>query len=147
MNQDTEKRQEHLPEVGLTETGAALAEAEASHEEVETALEEGGAVAQEREEDAPPAMNEKEAEALCAHPMFSHFACGRGEPFDKLLLAFREMLRADSREATSNEIEAKMTPSATMAAVDVPLTERQRAICRAAGMTYREYYALMENKT
>ncbi len=144
MNQNTEKTQERLPESGLSETGVALTEAEASREEAEVMPEGEGAVVQEREENAPPAMDEKEAEALCAHPMFSHFAKGRGESFDKLLLAFREMLRADKREEPQKEIEAKITPSATMAAVDVPLTERQRAICRAAGMTYREYYALME---
>ena len=45
-----------------------------------------------------------------------------------------------------SDISAKMTPSVSAnAAPDIALTERQRMIARAAGMSFREYYALVSD--
>ncbi len=88
------------------------------------------------------AMDEKEAEELIAHPMFFRFARGRQGSFDEILSAFREML-AVSPAKNGETVSAKMTPAAAQMTADVALTERQRAIARAAGMTYREYYAIL----
>lgn len=54
-----------------------------------------------------------------------------------------EQTAVPSDEDTSASLSAKMTPHMGYAAPDLALTERQRAIARAAGMTYREYYTMM----
>ncbi len=93
----------------------------------------------------PPA-DAPDAASLCRHPMFACFAKGRREGFDELICAFAEMLRAGGMEAASPNVAAMMTPDVSYAVQDVALTERQRAIARAAGMSYREYYTLLQTK-
>ena len=88
-------------------------------------------------------MSDDETETLASHPMFPRFARGRKGSFHEILVAFREMLQVSSRMDPSETLTAKMTPAATQAVSDVALTERQRAIARAAGMSYREYYHIL----
>ncbi len=92
------------------------------------------------------AISEEEAARLTADPMFSRFARGRQGSFDEILSAFREMLHARHSDAPHAELSAKMTPAVTSAVTNLPLSERQRAIARAAGMTYSEYYSILKNK-
>ncbi len=105
-------------------------------------VEEKAVETEETAEEAFSAIGEKEAEELTAHPMFSRFARGRQGSFEEILMAFREMLAVSPSQARET-VSAKMTPAASQTTLDVALTERQRAIARAAGMTYREYYAIL----
>ena len=82
---------------------------------------------------------------LVANPMFIHFARGRVDSLDILLREFEQMLAAGgqaqlSRMAASDA--ARVTPCVHTATADIALSERQRALARAAGMSYREYYEL-----
>ena len=95
------------------------------------------------QEGEPAEMSDDETETLASHPMFPRFARGRKGSFHEILVAFREMLQVSSRMDPSETLTAKMTPAATQAVSDVALTERQRAIARAAGMSYREYYHIL----
>ncbi len=95
--------------------------------------------------EAASVISNAEASALTANPMFAHFARGRQGTFEEILASFRQML-ADSSSTVQAEVMAKITPAASQTTLDVPLTERQRAIARAAGMTYREYYTLLHTK-
>ena len=88
-------------------------------------------------------MSDDETETLASHPMFPRFARGRQGSFHEILVAFREMLHVSCRMDPTETLTAKMTPAATQAVSDVALTERQRAIARAAGMSYREYYHIL----
>ncbi len=84
-------------------------------------------------------------ETLRAHPMFSHFAKGKSGTDEALLRDFSEMLSLGEAEKAKNEafLASKMTPSASHTIPDISLTERQKEIARAAGMTYKEYYELI----
>lgn len=94
---------------------------------------------QDAEVASPCEIGEEDAKKLTAHPMFVHFARGRRGTFDEICRDFQAMLSAE-------EISAKMTPTAAQASYDVALSERQRAIARAAGMTYREYYNILNGR-
>ena len=77
------------------------------------------------------------------HPMFAHFAKGKRGNIEDICRDFKEML-ATAGVTPQTDVAAKMTPSVSgTASPDVALTERQRMIARAAGMSYREYYALV----
>ena len=79
---------------------------------------------------------------MLSHPMFAHFARGRRGDIEAICHDFKAML-SSLPEAENGSLASKMTPRAYYAAPDVALTERQRAIARAAGMSYREYYAMI----
>ncbi len=119
-----------------------LSENEAASESTAGEEEKTGTEADEK----APAIGEKEAGELVSHPMFAHYARGRQEPFDEILRSFGEMLRAYDRNDSREVLKEKMTPMGGHVTADVDLTERQRSIARAAGMSYREYYELMTNK-
>ena len=86
-----------------------------------------------------------DGEDVLSHPMFAHFARGRRGNIEDICRDFREMLSAMPKSGVS-DLTAKMTPSVSAnAAPDLALTERQRMIARAAGMSYREYYALVSD--
>ncbi len=95
------------------------------------------------EEDTRSEIGEEETATLVSHPMFAHFARGRQGSFDQIVSSFRKMLAVLPEKNHRENVSAKMTPAASQAVSDVPLTERQRAIARAAGMTYREYYSFL----
>lgn len=91
-------------------------------------------------------MTESRMAELVANPMFVHFAHGRNDSFDAVLRDFERMLSAGGQALTSHmgaADAARMTPAAHPATMDVVLNERQRALARAAGMSYREYYELV----
>ncbi len=123
-----------MPEVQAEEDSLAVE----IHEESEKAEE-----FKDSQEEEAPEMSDDEAEELASHPMFPRFARGRQGSFHEILVAFREMLHVSCRMDPSETLTAKMTPTATQAVSDVALTERQRAIARAAGMSYREYYHIL----
>lgn len=79
---------------------------------------------------------------MASNPMFVHFARGRKDGIDRICRDFEAMLAAGGRplHGVSATDMAKMTPSVGLASPDLALSERQREIARAAGMTYREYY-------
>ncbi|MBQ8497150.1 MAG: hypothetical protein IJ489_06845 [Clostridia bacterium] len=85
------------------------------------------------------------AEDALSHPMFAHFAKGKRGNIEDICRDFKNMLSAMPKNDIHN-ITAKMTPSVSAnAAPDLALTERQRMIARAAGMSYREYYTLVND--
>ena len=129
----------------LTEVSEVHTEEEeltlAIHEEAEDSEESKEAETSQEGENAD--MSDDEAEALASHPMFPRFSRGRQGSFHEILVAFREMLHVSCRMDPTETLTAKMPPAATQAVSDVALTERQRAIARAAGMSYREYYHIL----
>lgn len=139
MNEQ-ENKKEALTEISEAQTEEAEftpqgpKEAEVSEESKEAEASQEGETAE---------MSDDETETLASHPMFPRFARGRKGSFHEILVAFREMLQVSSRMDPSETLTAKMTPAATQAVSDVALTERQRAIARAAGMSYREYYHIL----
>ena len=103
------------------------------------------AVAKEEETLAiPPEEEHDESEALSSHPLFERFAKDKGGSREEILSDFREMLTLldDEKQKKDAAIGAMMTPPARCAIPDVALSERQKMIARAAGMTYQEYFEL-----
>ena len=139
MNEQ-ENKKEALTEISEAQTEEAEftpqvpKEAEVSEESKEAEASQEGETTE---------MSDDETETLASHPMFPRFARGRKGSFHEILVAFREMLQVSSRMDPSETLTAKMTPAATQAVSDVALTERQRAIARGAGMSYREYYHIL----
>lgn len=79
-----------------------------------------------------------------ANPMFAHFARGRRDGIAKICRDFEAMLAAGGYSDCGDVgMTAKMTPSVGAATPDVALSDRQRELARAAGMSYREYYELI----
>lgn len=139
MNEQ-ENKKEALTEISEVQTEEAELTTQIPEEEV---VSEESKEAEASQEGEPAVMNDDETETLASHPMFPRFARGRKGSFHEILVAFREMLQVSSRMDPSETLTAKMTPAATQAVSDVALTERQRAIARAAGMSYREYYHIL----
>ncbi len=126
---ETEKQTEALTEISEIDEEEILETSAAEN------AEEGAEISSE--------IDAKEAVFLTSHPMFSRFARGRQESFDEILAGFREMLAVFPSQSEESAISAKITPAASQTTADVALTERQRAIARAAGMTYLEYYRIL----
>ena len=79
-----------------------------------------------------------------ANPMFAHFARGRRDGIAKICRDFEAMLAAGGYSDCGDVgMMAKMTPSVGAATPEVALSDQQRALARAAGMSYREYYELI----
>ena len=98
----------------------------------------------EETENAAVCTASDDSDAL-SHPMFAHFAKGKRGNIEDICRDFKEML-ATAGVTPQTDVAAKMTPSVSgTASPDVALTERQRMIARAAGMSYREYYALVSD--
>ncbi len=95
-------------------------------------------------EDTLASKTEEDFSAAFTHPMFASFAKGKRGEITQICRDFMEMLSSESIEKRTATVNAKMTPSFSHAAPDVPLTERQRMIARAAGLSYREYYAALQ---
>ncbi len=91
----------------------------------------------------PEDVSEDYADVL-SHPMFAHFAKDKKGDLDTICRDFRAMLL--SAPSPAYDISAKITPCVSQnASPDLALTERQRMIARAAGMSYREYYTLVND--
>ena len=83
---------------------------------------------------------------VLSHPMFAHFAKDKKGDIDTICRDFRTMLAALSSLPADAMVAAKITPCVSQnASPDLALTERQRMIARAAGMSYREYYTLVND--
>ena len=83
---------------------------------------------------------------LLANPMFIRFARGRSGGLETVCREFEEMLALGGKVSAPRmaaPIAAKLVPASSSATPDVALNERQRAIARTAGMSYREYYELI----
>ena len=134
----TDAEQEKIPVFAAMETDLA----EKSREKEETAAdsvtsEECTALPTETE-----MLSDMRMAELLANPMFIHFARGRSGSLEELCRDFNRMLSAGGSLRMPASDAARMAPAGTSAAPDVALSERQRALARAAGMSYREYYEL-----
>ena len=83
---------------------------------------------------------------VLSHPMFAHFAKDKKGDIETICRDFRSMLTCASSLSSDILLTSKMTPCVSQNATpDLALTERQRMIARAAGMSYREYYTLVND--
>ena len=139
MNEQ-ENKKEALTEISEAQTEEAELTPQIPEEAV---VSEESKAAEASQEGETAEMSDDETETLASHPMFPRFARGRKGSFHEILVAFREMLQVSSRMDPSETLTAKMTPAATQAVSDVALTERQRAIARAAGMSDRDDYHIL----
>ena len=85
-------------------------------------------------------LSEEETRAVVTNPMFALFARGTSQTFDEICRDFMKMT-AGTRNAGSRRM---VTPSGSSAVNrDVALSDKQRKLAREYGMSYREYYELI----
>lgn len=85
-------------------------------------------------------LTEEETRTVVTNPMFALFARGKSQPFDEICRDFIKMT-AGARNAGSRRM---VTPACSSAVNrDVALSDRQRKLAREYGMSYREYYELI----
>lgn len=85
-------------------------------------------------------LSEEEMRAVVTNPMFALFARGKSQTFDEICRDFMKMT-AGTRNAGSRRM---VTPSGSSAVNrDVALSDKQRKLAREYGMSYREYYELI----
>lgn len=85
-------------------------------------------------------LSEEETRAVVTNPMFALFARGKSQTFDEICRDFMKM-SAGTRNAGSRRM---VTPSGSSAVNrDVALSDKQRKLAREYGMSYREYYELI----
>lgn len=85
-------------------------------------------------------LSEEETRAVVTNPMFALFARGKSQTFDEICRDFMKMT-AGTRNAGSRRM---VTPSGSSAVNrDVALSDKQRKLAREYGMSYREYYELI----
>lgn len=85
-------------------------------------------------------LSEEETRAVVTNPMFALFARGKSQTFDEICRDFMKMT-AGTRNAGSRRM---VTPSGSSAMNrDVALSDKQRKLAREYGMSYREYYELI----
>ena len=90
--------------------------------------------------DGTAPLTEEETRAVVTNPMFALFARGKSQPFDEICRDFMKMT-AGARNAGSRRM---VTPAGSSAVNrDVALSDRQRKLAREYGMSYREYYELI----
>lgn len=102
------------------------------------ATDESGRFGEPSENTAP--LTEEETRTVVTNPMFALFARGKSQPFDEICRDFIKMT-AGARNAGSRRM---VTPAGSSAVNrDVALSDRQRKLAREYGMSYREYYELI----
>lgn len=85
-------------------------------------------------------LSEEETRAVVTNPMFALFARGKSQTFDEICRDFMKMT-AGTRNAGSRRM---VTPSgSSVVNRDVALSDKQRKLAREYGMSYREYYELI----
>ena len=99
---------------------------------------------------ALPEISNSDMRKIMADPMFVCFAKGKTADIETLCREFCEMLECGSDARTKTNLDrsvlVRVTPYADgTIRSDVILTERQRTLAREAGMTYREYYDLIND--
>lgn len=130
-----------------------LSEPEADEEpsEKEESREMGGRAQPEAEQGGAAEMQTEISDAdirrIIADPMFVCFAKGKTQDIASLCRDFCTMLaqgeNAMEKSNLSESVLARVTPGGGNYGAGVVLTERQRALARSAGMSYREYYDLI----
>lgn len=111
----------------------------------------GGQAQPESEQGGAPEMQTEISDAdmrrIIADPMFVCFAKGKTQDIASLCRDFCTMLaqgeNAMEKSNLSESVLARVTPGGGNYGAGVVLTERQRALARSAGMSYREYYDLI----
>lgn len=92
-------------------------------------------------------ISDADMRRIMADPMFICFAKGKTQDIASLCKDFCFMLsRGESAREKSNlspSVLMRVTPGGGACGGEVVLTERQRALARSAGMSYREYYDLI----
>ena len=103
--------------------------------------EQGGAAEMQTE------ISDADMRRIIADPMFVCFAKGKTQDIASLCRDFCTMLaqgeNAMEKSNLSESVLARVTPGGGNYGAGVVLTERQRALARSAGMSYREYYDLI----
>lgn len=164
---DNKTEQDKAPDVGLKQDGGSMGSAESEGAQVLTDLEGEAPLSSvltapadsdsEEENDEPAdaasekpiperALDDARIAELLANPMFIRFARGRSGGIEAICREFEDMLAAGGKAPVSRmaaPVAAKIVPTSAAATPDVALSERQRAIARTAGMSYREYYELI----
>lgn len=85
-------------------------------------------------------LSEEDIRAAVANPMFALFARGKNQPFDEICRDFLRMT-VSTHDVGSRRM---VTPAGSSAVNrDVALSDRQRKLAREYGMSYREYYDLI----
>lgn len=85
-------------------------------------------------------LSEEDIRAAVANPMFAFFARGKNQPFDEICRDFLRMT-VSTHDVGSRRM---VTPAGSSAVNrDVALSDRQRKLAREYGMSYREYYDLI----
>lgn len=112
-----------------------------SGEEENPEAEQGGAPEMQTE------ISDADMRRIIADPMFVCFAKGKTQDIASLCRDFCTMLaqgeNAMEKSNLSESVLARVTPGGGNYGAGVVLTERQRALARSAGMSYREYYDLI----
>lgn len=94
-----------------------------------------------------PEISDADIRRIIADPMFVCFAKGKTQDITSLCRDFCTMLaqgeNAMEKSNLSESVLARVTPGGGNYGGGVVLTERQRALARSAGMSYREYYDLI----
>lgn len=111
----------------------------------------GGQAQPEAEQGGAPEVQTEISDAdirrIIADPMFVCFAKGKTQDIASLSRDFCTMLaqgeNAMEKSNLSESVLARVTPGGGNYGAGVVLTERQRALARSAGMSYREYYDLI----
>ena len=111
----------------------------------------GGQAQPEAEQGGAPEVQTEISDAdmrrIIADPMFVCFAKGKTQDIASLCRDFCTMLaqgeNAMEKSNLSDSVLARVTPGGGNYGAGVVLTERQRALARSAGMSYREYYDLI----
>lgn len=132
--------QEAAEKTGSEEEGAAPA-ADAAEAPAD-AMPEGGS-----EPEVQTEISDADMRRIIADPMFLCFAKGKTQDIASLCRDFCTMLaqgeNAMEKSNLSESVLARVTPGGGNYGAGVVLTERQRALARSAGMSYREYYDLI----
>lgn len=92
-------------------------------------------------------ISDADMRRIMADPMFICFARGKTQDITSLCRDFCFMLsqgeNIGEKSNLSSSVLMRVTPGGGAYGGGVVLTERQRALARSAGMSYREYYDLI----
>ena len=92
-------------------------------------------------------ISDADMRRIIADPMFICFARGKTQDITSLCRDFCFMLsqgeNIGEKSNLSSSVLMRVTPGGGAYGGGVVLTERQRALARSAGMSYREYYDLI----
>lgn len=99
---------------------------------------------------ALPEISNSDMRRIMADPMFICFAKGKNSDIETLCRDFCQMIACGESARQKSNLDSsvlmRVTPYAEgMIRSEVILTERQRTLAREAGMTYREYYDLIND--